>query len=78
MPARSIGPPCSSPFCRKSNIRQCNGICEAMRVEMFNQFWLDLKGWEVRKQYVSTLVDRIPIKQNGCTVKLSSYMSMYL
>ena len=28
-----------------------------MRVEMFNYFWLDLKSWEVRKQYVSTLVD---------------------
>ena len=30
---------------------------------MFNYFWLDLKSWEVRKQYVSTLVDRITIKQ---------------
>ena len=36
-----------------------------MLVEMFNYFWLDLKSWEVRKQYVSTLVDRIPIKQKG-------------
>ena len=36
-----------------------------MRVEMFNYFWLDLKSWEVIKQYVSTLVDRIPIKQRG-------------
>ena len=40
-------------------------LCEAMRVEMFNYFWLDLKSWEVRKQYASTLVDRIPIKQSG-------------
>ena len=32
---------------------------------MFNYFWLDLKSWEVRKQYVSTLVDKIPIKQKG-------------
>ena len=38
-------------------------LCETIRVEMFNYFWLDLKSWEVRKQYVSTLVDRIPIKQ---------------
>ena len=30
---------------------------------MFNYFWLDLKSWAVRKQYVSILVDRIPIKQ---------------
>ena len=36
-----------------------------MRVEMFNYFWLDLKSWEVRKHYVSTLVDRITIKQKG-------------
>ena len=40
-------------------------LCETMRVEMFNYFWLDLKYWEVRKQYLSTLVDRIPIKQKG-------------
>ena len=36
-----------------------------MRVEMFNYFWLDLKPWEVRKKCVSTLVDRITIKQQG-------------
>ena len=29
-------------------------LCETTRVEMFNYFWLDLKSWEVRKQYVST------------------------
>ena len=40
-------------------------ICETMRVELFNYFWLDLKSWEPRKQYVSTLVDKIPIKQKG-------------
>ena len=32
---------------------------------MCNYIWLDLKSWEVRKQYVSRLVDRIPIKQKG-------------
>ena len=32
---------------------------------MFNYIWLDLKSWEVRKQYESTLVDRIPINQKG-------------
>ena len=36
-----------------------------MRVELFNYFWLDLKSCKVRKQYVSTLVDKIPIKQRG-------------
>ena len=36
-----------------------------MRVELFDYFWLDLKSWEVRKQYVSTLVDKISIKQKG-------------
>ena len=36
-----------------------------MRVQMFNYFWLDLKSWEDKKQYVSTLVDRITIKQKG-------------
>ena len=36
-----------------------------MRVELFNYFWLDPKSWELRKQYVSTLVDKIPIKQKG-------------
>ena len=65
MPARPMGPPCNSQFCRKSKFRQCNDICETMRVELFNYFWLDLKSWEVRKQYVSTLVDKIPIKQKG-------------
>ena len=40
-------------------------LCKTVRVEMFNYFWLDLKSWEVRKQYVSTLVDRIPIKQKS-------------
>ena len=49
MPARPMGPPCNSQFCRKSNFRQCNDICETMRVAMFNYFWLDLKSWEVRK-----------------------------
>ena len=65
MPARPMGPPCNSQFCKKSKFRQCNDICETMRVELFNYFWLDLKSWELRKQYVSTLVDKIPIKQKG-------------
>ena len=60
-----MGPPCNCQFCRKSKFGQCNDICETMRVELFNYFWLDLKSWEVRKQYVSTLVDKIPIKQKG-------------
>ena len=65
MPARPMGPPCNCQFCRKSKFRQCNDICETMRVELFNYFWLDLKSWEIKKQYVSTLVDKIPIKQKG-------------
>ena len=65
MPARPMGPPCNSQFCKKSKFRQCNDICETMQVELFNYFWLDLKSWELRKQYVSTLVDKIPIKQKG-------------
>ena len=64
-----MGPPCNSQFCRKSKFRQCNDICETMQVELFDHFWLELKSWEVRKQYVSTLVDKIPIKQYECTVK---------
>ena len=60
-----MGPPCNSQFCRKSKFRQCNDICETMLVELFNYLWLYLKSWEVRKQYVSTLVDKIPIKQKG-------------
>ena len=38
--------------------KQCDEKCSSI-------FLLDLKSWEVRKQYVSTLVDRIPIKQKG-------------
>ena len=48
VPARPMGPPCNSQFCKKSKFRQCNDICETMRVELFNYFWLDLKSWELR------------------------------
>ena len=65
MPACAMGPPCNCQFCRKSKFRQCTDLCETMRVGLFNYFWLDLKSWEIRKQYVSTLVDKIPIKQKG-------------
>ena len=47
-----MGPPCNSQVCRKSKFRQCNDICETMLVELFNYLWLDLKSWEVRKQYM--------------------------
>ena len=63
MPARPMGPPCNCQFCRKSKFGQCNDICETMRVELFNYFWLDLKSCEVRKQYVSTLVDKTQLNK---------------
>ena len=40
-------------------------LCETMRAELFNYFWLDLESSEVRKQYVSTLVDKISFKQKS-------------
>ena len=43
-----------------------------MRVELFIYFWLNLKTWEVRKQYVSTLVDKIPIKQKSAQSNIRS------
>ena len=53
---RRQGPKCTSAYCMKSKLRNCNDISEEDRTELFNSFWTKL-DWKQRKTYVASLVD---------------------
>src|SRR5277367_6983969 len=59
---RNIGPPCNSEFCKKSKDRNCDQFSQEKRKEIHEAFWKQM-GWNQRKVYVSTLVDRVATKQ---------------
>lgn len=61
---RKLGPPCTSPVCKKSKVRQCEKLTEESRKELFNLFWSTMT-WDQRKVYVASLVKKNPKKR--CT-----------
>ena len=60
---RSIGLPCTSGFCQKSSIRECQKIPDETRLKIFDKFWFDLQSWPERKLYVTNSVKCVEIKQ---------------
>lgn len=50
-PARMIGPPCTSEFCKKSKLRACDTIQDKERNTLFSIYWNNMT-WDQRKQYV--------------------------
>ncbi|CAG9791489.1 unnamed protein product [Diatraea saccharalis] len=61
-PARTIGPQCTSEFCKKSKLRGCDSIPEDERITLFSNYWNNMT-WEQRKQYVISNVRVCPKKQ---------------
>lgn len=61
-PARSIGPRCTSNFCKKSKLRGCDSIPEEERNLLFSNYWNNMT-WEQRKQFVISNVQVCPKKQ---------------
>ncbi|CAH2246374.1 jg27640 [Pararge aegeria aegeria] len=41
-PARSMKPPCTSTFCKKSKLRSCDNINEEQRKHLFENFWQNM------------------------------------
>ena len=62
MPPRTMGPPCTSNFCKQSSSRQCNNFTEKDRQEIFDYFW-SYPDWRLKMNYVRFLVDKTEIKQ---------------
>ncbi|XP_045762734.1 uncharacterized protein LOC123865625 [Maniola jurtina] len=44
-PARSMKPPCTSPFCKKSKLGSCDNINEQQRQYFFENFWKNM-NWQ--------------------------------
>lgn len=61
-PPKTMGPPCTSQHCLKSEKRSCELLTEEHRTDIFNNFW-SMPFWETRKLYIQTLVQNVPIKQ---------------
>ena len=64
IPARPVGELCTSLYCIKFNKGDCQDISRDVQLAIFKYFWVDLTEWPERKVYVSTLVSKMPIKQN--------------
>lgn len=54
-PERSMGPPCTSDFCKKSAVRRCDEFTENNRNHIFESFWKTM-DWSQRKIYVGNNV----------------------
>ena len=67
---RQMGPPCRSPFCAKSDSRECNLITEDQRQTVFTLFW-ETMNWQQRKVHVSSLIDVGPKKRKTTNDKES-------
>ena len=61
--ARSVGVPCTSTFCLKSDKRQCQDITPEMRAAVFEMFWMDMSTWPERKVFICSSVKQVPVKQ---------------
>lgn len=60
-PARSMKPPCTSAFCKKSKLRSCDNINEEQRKHLFENFWQNM-NWEQRRSFITSHVNKIPKK----------------
>ena len=62
-PARSMGGPCMSNSCRKTNFRECNNITEEQRYKIFDDVWGSMKTFRERKVFVKGLVRKTAPKR---------------
>ena len=53
----SLGPPCTSEFCKKSSLCSCELIKENRKF-IFNKFW-SIGSWMERHLYIQTLVVKV-------------------
>ncbi|CAB3224987.1 unnamed protein product [Arctia plantaginis] len=60
-PARSMEPPCTSAFCKKSKLRSCDNINEQQRQYLFENFWKNM-NWEQRRSFITSHVNKVPKK----------------
>ena len=71
VPAKSMGPPCTSSFCRKSKRRKCQSLTEEHRKEIFERFW-GMASWEERRSYINRLVHKVnfccPFFETECSL----------
>lgn len=54
---RILGPPCSSPNCRRTQLRACTEFPEEVRKQIFSDFWNSM-DWNAKKACVQSLVDQ--------------------
>lgn len=62
---RSLGPPCTSAFCKRSTKRQCSRFSQTVRQNIFDIFWKTL-GWDERKAFITQSVDLMQPKRRTC------------
>lgn len=76
---KTMGPPCTSQHCLRSEKRSCELLSEEERTDIFNNFW-SMPSWETRKLYIQTLVENVPIKQKkgGVASKRKTSRSYHL
>lgn len=68
---RKLQPTCNSEFCKKSKVRKCSSISQVDRERMFNYFWKEM-SWDQRKVYISTSVEKLPVKRKTTTANPDS------
>jgi hypothetical protein len=61
-PERSMGPPCTSDFCKNSAVRRCDEFTEGNRNNIFEAFWQTI-DWSQRKIYVGNNVTVVAKKR---------------
>lgn len=61
---RKMGPPCTSPFCKKSKLRHCEKFNEDTRTAIFQSFWQELDLWGSKQIFVQSLVKKVPMKNS--------------
>ncbi|KAJ4939628.1 hypothetical protein JOQ06_029072 [Pogonophryne albipinna] len=76
---KTMGPPCTSQHCLRSEKRSCELLSEEERTDIFNNFW-SMPSWETRKLYIQTLVENVPIKQKkgGVVSRRKTSLSYHL
>ncbi|CAG9796453.1 unnamed protein product [Diatraea saccharalis] len=57
-PARSMKPPCTTAFCKKSKLRSCDNINEQQRKYLFENFWKNM-NWEQRRSFITSHVNKV-------------------
>ena len=56
--AKQMGPRCTSGYCKKSSLRDCEAISAEQREWIFKQFW-SMNTWSERRLYITTLVTKV-------------------